>query len=106
MMGRGRNGQRRRVSTFKAKGPLAYGLAVDWPWTEGMAVERGRAGDVVKGGGYGRRLVGVDGRENDGLDELERLGRGLGRWHWACGRMGLGVGECRPNALELGHGDT
>ncbi len=73
--GNGRRGCRHS----KAEGP--YILA------GGMAVERGRAGDVVRWGGNGRRLVGMV--ENDGLNELARLGRGLrrwlGAWVWALG---------------------
>jgi hypothetical protein len=43
--------------------------------------------------------------ENNGLEELARLGRGLGRWHWAWGGR-LQWGSAWAIGLELGLGDT
>ena len=45
--------------------------------------------------------------ENDGLDELARLGRGFGRCHWAwVWALGRVRGRLPFICLELGHVDT
>ena len=54
-----------------------------------MTVERGRAGDV----GMRDWWEWYWWEWFEGLDELARLGRG-------CGRLGVGLGNCGPFALE------